>query len=396
MATTRKRTRRAPGAGHLLVRRTRAGHESWYGKWYADGRQVWRKIGPKRPPGGKTGLTRGEAEKRLRELQADVSPAPRERVGVAEAGEALIAHLVALGRKAATVEAYESILRVHLAPYFAGRSLDAIEADDLEGFVRATAAEGKSAKTIRNALGFMHSIYEFALRKGWAKANPCKLIEKPRDDGDPEIRFLDPEELDAVVRAEAAGRDDLAPTLALIYLTAGMTGLRQGELIALRWRDVDWAAGKVRVRRSYVRGEFGSPKSRRGFRSVPLADELAGELDRHFQASRFRGDDDLVFAHPRLGRPLDRTKVRKRFKAALRAAGVREVRFHDLRHTFGTRAAAVGTPLRTLQEWMGHRDSKTTQIYADYAPSEREREWVEAAFARPQPSAEEVASGASA
>jgi integrase len=374
--------RRAPGSGHLLVRRTKAGAENWYGKWYADGRQVFRRIGPKRPPGGTTGLTRRDAEKRLRELQADVAPAPRERVGVAEAGEALIAHLVALGRKAATVEAYESMLRVHLAPHFAGRSLDAIGTDDLEAFVRAKAAEGKSAKTIRNALGLLHSVFEFALRKGWAKANPCKLIDKPRDDGDAEIRFLDPEELNAVFRAEAEGEDDLAPTLALMYLAAGMTGLRQGELIALRWRDVDWAAGKIRVRRSYVRGEFGSPKSRRGSRSTPLADELARELDRHFKASAFQGDDDLVFAHPRLGGPLDRTKVRKRFKAALRRAGVREVRFHDLRHTFGTRMAAAGVPMRTLQEWLGHRDAKTTQIYADYAPSEREREWVEAAFAR--------------
>ena len=74
--------------------------------------------------------------------------------------------------------------------------------------------------------------------------------------------------------------------------------------------------------------------------------------------------------------------MRKGFKDALRAAGVREVRFHDLRHTFGTRMAGVGVPMRTLQEWMGHADFKTTLIYADYAPSEREREWVEEAFAR--------------
>jgi site-specific recombinase XerD len=60
---------------------------------------------------------------------------------------------------------------------------------------------------------------------------------------------------------------------------------------------------------------------------------------------------------------------------------VRPVRFHDLRHTFGTRMAAAGVPMRTLQEWMGHRDFKTTLIYADYAPSEREADLVEAAFA---------------
>jgi hypothetical protein len=185
-------------------------------------------------------------------------------------------------------------------------------------------------------------------------------VDKPRDQAEPDIRCLDPEEVDAVVRAEVG--DELAPTLALMYRAAAMTGLRQGELIGLRWQDVDWPAGRIRVRRSYVRGEFSSPKSRRGVRSVPLADELAGELERHYQASDYQSDADLVFPHPRLGGPLDRSKVRKRFKDAVKAAGVRPVRFHDLRHTFGTRMAGVGVPMRTLQEWMGHRDFKTTLV----------------------------------
>lgn len=68
-------------------------------------------------------------------------------------------------------------------------------------------------------------------------------------------------------------------------------------------------------------------------------------------------------------------------RLSLKAAGLPEThRFHDLRHTFGTRMAAAGVPLRTVQEWMGHRDLATTQIYADYAPSEREAEWIAAAF----------------
>ena len=76
-----------------------------------------------------------------------------------------------------------------------------------------------------------------------------------------------------------------------------------------------------------------------------------------------------------------------RYKKALKAAGVREVRFNDLRHTFGTRMAAAGVPMRTLQEWMGHRDNKTTLIYADYAPSEHEGAMVEAAFSQEAASA---------
>jgi integrase len=87
-----------------------------------------------------------------------------------------------------------------------------------------------------------------------------------------------------------------------------------------------------------------------------------------------------VFAHPATGNPIDRSKLLKRFKAAVPRADVRDVRFHDLSHTFGTRMAAQGMPMRVRQELMGHRDFKTTLIYADYAPSEREAEWIEQAF----------------
>ncbi len=169
----------------------------------------------------------------------------------------------------------------------------------------------------------------------------------------------------------------------MLYLTAAMTGLRQGELIGA-------ALARHRLARRRGSGCGGAtcgassdtPKSRRSSRSVPLADRVAGELDRHFKASAYQGDDDLVFCHPDTGRPLDRSKVRKRFKAAAARAALRPVRFHDLRHTFGTRMAAAGVPLRTIQEWMGHRDFKTTLIYADYAPASEEAALVERAFRR--------------
>ena len=132
-------------------------------------------------------------------------------------------------------------------------------------------------------------------------------------------------------------------------------------------------------------GQLGKPKSKRSSRGVPLALRVAGALDDLHRQSAFNDDDDLVFGHPHTGRPLDRAQVLKRFKRYCKAAGVRDkVRFHDLRHTFGTRMAAAGVPLRTLQEWMGHADSKTTQIYADYAPSANEAAIVDAAFMPPE------------
>ena len=100
----------------------------------------------------------------------------------------------------------------------------------------------------------------------------------------------------------------------------------------------------------------------------------------------------LVFCHPQTGGPYDASKSRVRFKAALKRASLRELRFHDLRHTYGTLMAAVGTPLRTLQGWMGHRDYKTTEIYADFAPDPTQgAKWAERAFGSAANGTEDVA-----
>ena len=197
-----------------------------------------------------------------------------------------------------------------------------------------------------------------------------------------EIRFLTLDEVRALV---ANARPGIYQQLdRAMFLVAAMTGLRKGELVALRWRDVDWTTQRIRVRQNYTRGQFGTPKSKRSTRSVPLADEPAGELDRLYKASRWKADSDLVFAHPATGGVQHKQNISRRMSAALKAAGLEEShRFHDLRHTFGTRMAAAGVPLRTLQEWMGHRDLATTQIYADYSPSAREAEMVATAFAEP-------------
>ena len=96
--------------------------------------------------------------------------------------------------------------------------------------------------------------------------------------------------------------------------------------------------------------------------------------------SPYAADKNLVFCHPETGNPLDRAKLTRRFKKAIRSADVREITFHELRHTFGTRMAAAGVPLRTIQHWMGHADAKTTQVYAHYQPSDHEADTVDQAF----------------
>jgi integrase len=427
---SRRPVKRRYGTGSVFESRN-----AWYGKWRVRDRQVTRKLGPIRTPGSREGLTRTMAEARLRKLMGELTlPPVAERITIVEAGERLIGQLTTRGRKVSTTAGYQSYLRVHLGPHFGEKPIGRITKDDVEKFALACLEHGQSVKSTRNYLGLLHSIFDFALRQGWVVENPCRTAEKPAAaDTDQDVRFLDQAELDALVAAAVnphgrrraatarrAGRvkelrdrhamtwkaiaaevgtaestaiylyrlelDEREPDDALgrieraLYLTAAMTGMRQGELLALRWMDVDWLAHRVRVRRNYVRGRFGTPKSKRSSRSIPLADRVARELELLFQASSYQADEDLVFGHPHSGRPLDRSLLLKRFKAALARAGVREIRFHDLRHTFGTRMAAAGVPMRTLQEWMGHRDFKTTLIYADYAPSANEAEVVNAAF----------------
>jgi integrase len=373
--------RRSYGTGSLFVRRDARGRQSWYGKWRVGATQVKRRIGFVRRAGERSGLTRGQAERELRRRMEAEMPtvATGERRTVEEAGERLIARLESLGRKPSTLSTYRSLLRTHLVRHLGAQPLDQVEPEHLEQLIAGMRRDGAGPKLINNAFTLLHQVFEFGRRRDWCSANPCSQVERPRLEENTDIRFLAVEEVEALLRT--VPEDPLGMTDRALYLTAAMTGLRQGELLALRWRDVDWSASRLRVRQNYVRGHWGTPKSRRGSRSVPMIDRVAGELDRHFQRSTFHGDDDLVFPHPHTGSVLDHSRLVRRYKRALKAAGVRDVRFNDLRHTFGTRMAAAGVPLRTLQEWMGHRDFKTTLIYADYAPSAHETEMAERAFA---------------
>ena len=302
--------KRRYGTGSIFEKRN-----AWYGQWRVRNRTITRKLGPIRTPGGRDGLTRKMAEARLRKLMAEVTLAPvYERMTVEDAGGRLIQHLVTRGRKASTTIGYQSYLRVHVAPFFGEKQIADVTKEDIEEFVAVCLDHDQSVKSTRNYLGFLHSIFDFALHKGWVVANPCKAVEKPEAaDGDQDIRFLDQTELDALLTATAGPRSrrragtaersrrvrhlrdgeklpwkriaaelgiaestaiylhglDLEETAAadpvseverVLYLTAAMTGMRQGELLALRWMDVDWTAHRVRVRRNFVRGTFGTPE----------------------------------------------------------------------------------------------------------------------------------------
>jgi integrase len=381
LSATEWRPRRGYGTGSLLAQPRADGREVWYGRWYVGDKRVNRRIGLRRRRAGGSGLSRAQAEVELRAMMVRERPPPAgAEVPFSAAAELMLRELEELDRKPATLDNYRSILRVYLLPRFGAIPVDQVTTREVEALAAQMLRDGKAAQTRAHVLKLLSQVFNFAERCGWRAGNPCERVRWPRVRETADIRFLDHEELEALLAAVDVTAKPFGSTDRAIFLTAAMTGLRQGELLALRWRDVDWMTKRIRVRRNYVRGHWGTPKSRSGERSVPLCSRVAKELKRHLRCTRFTSDENLVFAHPHTGEVLDHGSLGRRFKAALQAGGVRRIRFHDLRHTFGTRMAAAGVPMRALQEWMGHRDFRTTLIYADYEPGEDESKLVDEAF----------------
>jgi integrase len=155
-------------------------------------------------------------------------------------------------------------------------------------------------------------------------------------------------------------------------------GLRQGELVALRWRDVDFAGSYIRVTASHTNGETSTPKSGE-VRAVPMAPEVGAALAQPARRDEHTNGDDLVFVGV-AGGHLDASALLRSYRTALRAGGLRPLRFHDLRHTCGTRVI-VEADIRREQEWMCHADVQTTMRYLHYSPRHGDAALVARAFA---------------
>src|SRR4029077_11659292 len=182
-------------------------------------------------------------------------------------------------------------------------------------------------------------------------ANPAKGADKSREPHPGALVFYSPEEIEAIARALVDGRHRDRSALSVseqerealraedrqdaeIVRVAAYAGLRQGELLALRWQDVDFAGSALTIARAMSAGVESSTKSGH-VRRVPLADQAAAALDRLSRREHFTSPDDLVFANA-IGRRRDGSALRRRFKRACDVAGLRPLRWHDLRHTFGS------------------------------------------------------------
>jgi integrase len=249
---------------------------------------------------------------------------------------------------------------VHLDPAFGPLALEEVTERRIDDWRRVLVEERRlSNRSINKLLILLHGIFERARRVWGIRENPVRNVDRQPIMPRSHIDVYSLEEVVALVRHADSEQDGA------LFLTAALTGLRMGELLALRWRDVDFSLPAIRVRSSYSHRQLTTPKSGKG-RAVPMTDQVAQALARVGQRRLLTGPDDLVFPGP-LGGYLDDSALRRRYKTARGRAGLRPLRFHDLRHTFGTHAIRTADP-RELQEWMGHADFSTTEIYLSYKP----------------------------
>ncbi|MFF1299978.1 MULTISPECIES: tyrosine-type recombinase/integrase [unclassified Streptomyces] len=341
----------------------------------------WRDHGKKRQITCKT-LPKAEREKvRIEdELAGGRSTAHRtERRTVAEVVEASIA-ASAPSLKPKSTDGARSVARKHIVPVFGRRRVISLRPQDVERWVQKL-SKTLSPGTIRNIYNVLNKAMKYALRHEWIANNPCTGVELPKSTS--EIQddrcFLTPAQVSAVADALAQKQ----PWHGLVVRMSAYTGLRAGEMAALRIRDINLLHRVVEVRRTVARrtGQgwvTTAPKSKRSARDVPLTRSLAAELTTYIESHPDKTNPDAPLwpgsRNTGKGGELDWSRrfdignlVKRYFKplvrsGALAPAGISTAtRWHDLRHTYASIMAAAGRDVRLVSQWMGHSSISVTE-----------------------------------
>jgi integrase len=259
----------------------------------------------------------------------------------------------AAGNRHTTVREKESHLRVHLKPFFGRMRLDDIKKEPMERFLAKMTRDKKlSAKRAKNVLATLRrvlvSAWEWEVLSNLPRFPKVKVAESSFD-------FFTREESDRLI---AVAR---TPEERAILLFAFHSGARAGEQLAFEWPDLDLHNKLMVFRRSSTHGIVGPTKSGKE-RKVPLTASLEAALRtiRHARGPR-------VFCNPD-GKPLTLWQLHERLWGACRRAGLRRIRWHDCRHSFASQLVIAGTPLRQVQDWLGHSTITMTMRYAHLAP----------------------------
>lgn len=260
--------------------------------------------------------------------------------------------------KASTCRDYEGSIRNHLVPYFGNVELRHITREMVQRYLadkaRSQKADGTptwTPKTINGTLVPLREMLSHAVDWGYLESSPAAMV-KPLRREPTEREILSPDEL-AVVLSAAEGQ------YALLFRMAALLGLRRGELLGLRWDDLELERRRLHVRQTYTNIGFGSPKSRAGRRVVPLTPGIVRELRRH-RLGAPSNEHGLVFASS-VGTPIDPRNLVTAWHRTLRTAGVRLLAFHSLRHTaVSLMIAHEGLNPKQLSAVIGHASIQLT------------------------------------
>jgi integrase len=363
-------------SGHIWRRDGKRG-AVWYAKYrLADGRQVQRRIGrawTHRGPAPPGQSTRTEARAYLARLLADVRARPNSReqtVDFSAAAAEWLAYCEGVRDcKDSTLRDYRHMVAV-LKRSFAKRPLSSISAPELEAWIEAHPGANR---TRQKYLVCLSAIFRLAQRRHGLIENPAAAVERPRVRRPVQIEVLNPRQVGALISAAVDESDACA------FALAALAGLRIGEILALRWRDLSFERHTIHVRENWTRERTTTPKSGQE-RTVPMADELAEHLLSLREGAVQRGEDQLVLCTPDGGH-LGYKSLKRRYREALRSARLPEdFRFHNLRHTFGT-TVIRNADAREVMEWMGHADLATTRRYLAFIDHADAARRISAAFA---------------
>ena len=263
--------------------------------------------------------------------------------------EATRVHLRPSSRAAAA-----SLMRNHVDPFFGSRALSRVQVNEVEAFVSHLVAKGLAPATIRQAYLVARGVFDLAVRSKALASSPCQGVKLPRIER-PELRVVSPAEIEDLVAA-------IAPRYRAMVLVGGYAGLRWGEAAALKDRQVNLLKRSLTVAKtlSDVAGvvTFTEPKTKASRRRIAIPRRLANGLAQHLEA--FPPSNGLLFSSP-AGGPLRRTNFRRRqWLPAVAAAGLENVRFHDLRHSHAALLIAQGEHPKVIQSRLGHASITTT------------------------------------
>jgi integrase len=315
-----------------------------------------RKLRISGTPPISTKVAAEDAERRHieRALTSRQGPTKKEVPRFEAFAQEFLEKYVAVKNKPSEIGTKHSIFRHHLVPRFGTKKLDEIDAEAIAGYTSAALKAKKSPKTINNHLTVLRRTLAIAVKWGRLDRVPeIDWLKAPK----PPFDFLDFAE---AARLIDAGEGEWRT----VILLALKTGLRQGELLALRWEDVDLVAGKIRIAHSVTRGVVTTPKSGKP-REVPLSDAAVRALRAH---RHLRGE--LVFCDG-AGKMLTKGACKCPLLRACKRASLRQVGWHALRHTFASHLVMRNVPLKAVQELLGHATIEMTMRYAHLSPDAR-------------------------